>query len=131
MVVHRACSFSTLEFLIQSAILGLRKPYYPLAGPAGTADRFQREVNMESQALTGPILYLLIVWGVVTGVFIVLFIWRRVLSSHEDDQIFLDASEEHMARERRELILKRNAPSRPLLGTGVLTGVRWCGAAER
>ncbi len=78
---------------------------------------------MESQALTGPILYLLIVWGVVTAVFIVLFIWRSVLSSHEDDQIFLDAAEEHMAREQRELIVKINALSRPLMGTGILAGV--------
>ena len=78
---------------------------------------------MESQALTGPILYLLIVWGVVTGVFIVLFIWRSVLSSHEDDQIFLDAAEEHMAREQRELVAKINSLSRPLLGTGIIAGV--------
>ena len=47
--------------------------------------------------LQGPMLYLLIVWGVVTAVFIVLIAWRSVLSSHEDDQIFLDSAEEHMA----------------------------------
>ena len=35
--------------------------------------------------LTGPLLYLLIAWGIVTAVFIVLFIWRSVLSSHEDE----------------------------------------------
>ncbi len=78
---------------------------------------------MESQALTGPLLYLLIAWGVVTAIFIVLFIWRSVLSSHEDDQIFLDAAEEHMAREQRELVEKINALSRPLMGTGILAGV--------
>jgi len=78
---------------------------------------------MESQTLTGPLLYLLIAWGVVTAVFIVLFIWRSVLSSHEDDQIFLDAAEEHMAREQRELVAKINALSRPLMGTGILAGV--------
>ena len=78
---------------------------------------------MESQMLTGPLLYLLIAWGVVTAVFIVLFIWRSVLSSHEDDQIFLDAAEEHMAREQRELVAKINALSRPLMGTGILAGV--------
>ena len=38
----------------------------------------------------GPMLYLLIAWGVVTAVFIVLVAWRGVLASHEDDQIFLD-----------------------------------------
>jgi hypothetical protein len=66
---------------------------------------------------------MLIVWGVVTAVFVVLFIWRSVLSSHEDDQIFLDAAEEHMAREQRELVAKINALSRPLMGTGILAGV--------
>ncbi len=78
---------------------------------------------MESQTLTGPLLYLLIAWGVVTAIFVVLFIWRSVLSSHEDDQIFLDAAEEHMAREQRELVAKINALSRPLMGTGILAGV--------
>ena len=73
--------------------------------------------------LTGPLLYMLIVWGVVTAVFVVLFIWRSVLSSHEDDQIFLDAAEEHMAREQRELVAKIEALSRPIMGTGILAGV--------
>jgi hypothetical protein len=101
------------------------KPRVPLVGPvgAGTADRFQREVTMESTTLTGPVLYLLIAWGIVTAIFVVLFIWRSVLSSHEDDQIFLDAAEEHMAREQRELVAKITSLSRPLLITGVLSGV--------
>jgi thiosulfate reductase cytochrome b subunit len=68
-------------------------------------------------------LYMVIAWGIVTGVFVVLFIGRSVLSSHEDDQIFLDAAEEHMAREQRELVAKINALSRPLMGTGILAGV--------
>ena len=73
--------------------------------------------------LTPPVFYLLIVWGIVTAVFVILLIWRGVLSSHEDDQIFLDAAEEHMAREQRELVAKINTLSRPLLITGVLSGV--------
>lgn len=77
--------------------------------------------SMES-ALHGPVLYLLIAWGIATAIFVVLFIWRSVLSSHEDDQIFLDAAEEHMAREQRELVAKITSLSRPLLITGVLSG---------
>jgi hypothetical protein len=73
--------------------------------------------------LTGTMLYMVIAWGIVTAVFIVLFIWRSVLSSHEDDQIFLDAAEEHMAKEQRELVAKINSLSRPLLGTGIIAGV--------
>jgi len=72
--------------------------------------------------LTPPVFYLLIVWGIVTAVFVILLVWRSVLSSHEDDQIFLDAAEEHIAREQRELVAKINTLSRPLLITGVLSG---------
>jgi hypothetical protein len=77
---------------------------------------------MESSSLHGPVLYLLIAWGIATAIFVILFIWRSVLSSHEDDQIFLDAAEEHMAREQRELVAKINTLSRPLIITGVLSG---------
>jgi len=90
-------------------------------GPAGTAGRFDREVAMDN-TLTPPVFYLLIAWGAVTAVFILLLIWRGVLSSHEDDQIFLDAAEEHMAKEQRELVAKISTLSRPLLITGILSG---------
>ncbi len=78
---------------------------------------------MESPALTGPLLYLLIAWGIITAIFLVLLLWRSLLASHEDDQIFLDAAEDHMAREQRELVAKINSLSRPIVGTGVLAGV--------
>jgi len=72
--------------------------------------------------IQGPILYLLIAWGILTGIFILLFIWRSVLSSHEDDQIFLDAAQEHMAREQRELVAKITRLGKPLLTTGIASG---------
>jgi hypothetical protein len=80
---------------------------------------------MESMgaAFSGPLLYLLIVWGVVTAVFLMLVAWRSVLSSHEDDQIFIDAAEEHMAREQRELIKKIESLSRPVMMSGITSGV--------
>jgi hypothetical protein len=79
---------------------------------------------MEPQSLTtGPLLYLLIAWGVVTAAFLVLLLRRSLLASHEDDQIFLDAAEEHMARAQRELVAKIEALSKPIMGTGVLAGV--------
>jgi hypothetical protein len=80
---------------------------------------------MESieSVFTGPMMYLLIVWSAVTAIFLVLIAWRSVLSSHEDDQIFLDAAEEHMAREQRELIVKINKLSSPILTSGITSGV--------
>lgn len=74
------------------------------------------------EQITGPILYVLVAWGVVTIIFVLLLIWRAVLESHEGDQIFLDASEEHMAREQRELVAKINRFSRPLLTSGIASG---------
>ena len=75
------------------------------------------------ELLTGPFLYLLITWGVVTAIFLILVIWRSVLASHEDDQIFLDAAEEHMAKEQRELVTKINKLSSPILTSGIMAGV--------
>ncbi|MGC1414591.1 MAG: hypothetical protein WA817_04870 [Candidatus Acidiferrum sp.] len=74
------------------------------------------------EAITGPILYVLIAWGVVTAVFMLLLIRRSLLASHEDDQIFLDGAQEHMAREQRELIARINNLSRPLLTSGIASG---------
>jgi hypothetical protein len=73
--------------------------------------------------VTGPMLYLLIAWGVVTAIFLLLIAWRSVLSSHEDDQIFIDSAQDHMAREQRELITKINKLSPPILTSGITSGV--------
>jgi len=72
---------------------------------------------------SGPLLYLLIAWGVVTAIFLMLIAWRSVLSSHEDDQIFIDAAEQHMAVEQRDLIKKIDMLSRPILTSGITSGV--------
>ena len=78
---------------------------------------------MESPTFTGPLLYMIIAWGIVTAAFLVLWLRRSLLASHEDDQIFLDAAEEHMAREQRELVARIEALSKPILGTGILAGI--------
>jgi len=69
------------------------------------------------------LIYLLIAWGVITAVFIVILIWRSLLTNREDDQIFLDAAEEHMAIEQRALVAKITALSRPLMVTGIVSGM--------
>lgn len=75
------------------------------------------------QTFTGPLLYIVIAWGIVTAVFLILFLRRSLLASHEDDQIFLDSAQEHMAREQRELVAKIEALSKPIMGTGILAGI--------
>jgi preprotein translocase subunit Sec61beta len=51
---------------------------------------------------------LLIVWAGLTVALIILLIYRSTLSMHEDDQLFLDSAEAHMAKEQEELIGKMN-----------------------
>lgn len=77
---------------------------------------------MGEMTLTGPILYLLIALSIVTVVFIALLIWRALLASHEDDQLFLDAAEEHMAREQRELVARISSLTRPIAASGIVAG---------
>jgi hypothetical protein len=72
--------------------------------------------------LSGPILYLAIAWGIVTTLFIALLIWRSLLTTHEDDQLFIDAAEGHMAREQQELLAKIGKLSRPIVTSGVAAG---------
>jgi hypothetical protein len=77
---------------------------------------------MSESTLTGPIFYLLIAWGIITAVFLVLLIWRSLLESHEDDQIFIDSAQDHMAREQQELVKKINTLSRPIMTSGIAAG---------
>jgi hypothetical protein len=52
--------------------------------------------------------WLLIAWGGLTVVLIILLIYRSTLTMQEDDQLFLDESESHMALEQQEVMSKVN-----------------------
>jgi len=64
---------------------------------------------------------LLILWAGLTVVLVVLLIYRSTLSMHEDDQLFLDSAEAHMAKEQEELIGKMER---------ITPWVRVCGAGS-
>ena len=67
--------------------------------------------------------WLLIIWGIVTGVFLILLFYRSTLTRQEDDQLFIDESASSMATEQRELIAKVNKIN-PLVKTvGATSGV--------
>src|SRR5260370_41217675 len=72
--------------------------------------------------LTGPILYLLIVWGIVTAIFLALLLWRSILTTHEDGQLCIDAAGDHIAQEQRELIAKITKLSNPIATGGIAAG---------
>ena len=69
-----------------------------------------REGGNHGRHPMGPLAYLLLAWGVVTGALVILVVYRVTLSSKEDDQIFIDKAEEHIAAEQRLIIMKVTCP---------------------
>ena len=55
-----------------------------------------------------PLVWMLTLWGVLTGVLVVLLIYRSTLTMQEDDQLFLDDTKSALEQEQRELIAKVN-----------------------
>jgi hypothetical protein len=70
----------------------------------------------------GTIEVLLIAWGVVTALLICVMIYRSTLETREEDQIFLDAAGESMAREQREIVAKIERLAVPITGLAILSG---------
>ena len=66
---------------------------------------------------------LLIAWAGITGVLVLLLIYRSTLTIHEDDQLFLTESESHMEREQRELLVKINKLQPLVRVFGVASGL--------
>jgi hypothetical protein len=65
---------------------------------------------------------LMISWGVITVVLVVLVVYRGTLSSKEDDQIFIDAAEQHHYQEQLVIIDRISRLTRPIIALAVLSG---------
>ena len=52
--------------------------------------------------------WLLIAWGVVTGILLILLFYRSTLTKQEDNQLFIDESSSSRATEQSQLIAKVN-----------------------
>ena len=65
---------------------------------------------------------LLIIWAVITAGLILLLIYRSVLGLKEEDQLFLDQAQEHMAKEQREVVARLLKLSKPITILGVACG---------
>ena len=55
---------------------------------------------------SGTLLIFLISFAVALGAWFCLIIYRGTLEAHEDDQIFIDAAGDSMARTQRELVAR-------------------------
>lgn len=66
---------------------------------------------------------LMISWGVITVALVVLVIYRGTLSSKEDDQIFIDAAEQHHYQEQLAIIGRISRLTKPIIALAVVSGV--------
>ena len=53
-----------------------------------------------------PMFGLLVAWGILTGILIILLIYKSTLTMHEDDSIFLNESESQMHKDQVEVLEK-------------------------
>jgi hypothetical protein len=72
-----------------------------------------------------PLLLMLFMvsWGVITAVLVILVVYRGTLSAREDDQIFLDAAEQHHYEEQQAVIAKMTRLTKPIIALAVISGV--------
>ena len=65
---------------------------------------------------------LMISWGVTTTFLVVLVVYRGTLSAKEDDQIFIDAAEQHHYQEQLVIIDRISRLTKPIIALGILSG---------
>jgi uncharacterized membrane protein YjfL (UPF0719 family) len=65
---------------------------------------------------------LLVAWGVLTGILIILLIYRSTLTMHEDDSIFLNDTESQMQKDQVEVLAKMKRITPLLKVLGALSG---------
>jgi hypothetical protein len=80
----------------------------------------KEETLEESRSLILDLL--MISWGVITAFLVVLVVYRGTLSSKEDDQIFIDAAEQHHYQEQLAIIARISRLTRPIIALAVLSG---------
>jgi len=69
-----------------------------------------------------PLVYLLLVWGLITAALIALITYRSFLESREDVQIFIAKGEDRIAAEQRDIIAKVTRLGRPIMTLLVISG---------
>jgi len=73
--------------------------------------------------MTPGLEWLLVAWGIVTGILLILLFYRSTLTRQEDDQLFIDESSSSRATEQQELIAKVNKVNPLVKMAGATSGV--------
>ena len=70
----------------------------------------------------GTLQILLLAWGVVTAILVFMWIYRSALENREEDQIFLDAAGDSMARDQAALVARIEKLGRPIIALMIASG---------
>ena len=70
-----------------------------------------------------PMFMLMVAWGILTGILIILLIYKSTLTMHEDDSIFLNESESQMHKDQVEVLAKMKKITPIVKVLGALSGV--------
>ncbi len=70
-----------------------------------------------------PMFMLLVAWGILTGILIILLIYKSTLTMHEDDSIFLNESESQMHKDQVEVLAKMRKITPIVKVLGALSGL--------
>jgi hypothetical protein len=62
-------------------------------------------------------------WGVITIVLIGALVYRGILSTREDDQIFIDDAEQHYYREQQAIIARMSRLNGPIIALSLVSGI--------
>jgi hypothetical protein len=62
-------------------------------------------------------------WGVFTAVLVVVVVYRGILSNKEDDQVFIDAAEQHYFEEQQTIIARISRLRGPIVALSVVSSV--------
>ena len=70
-----------------------------------------------------PMFGLLVAWGILTGILVILLIYKSTLTMHEDDSIFLNESESQMHKDQVEVLEKMKKITPVVKVLGALSGL--------
>ncbi|MGD0601280.1 MAG: hypothetical protein ABR988_15750 [Terriglobales bacterium] len=70
-----------------------------------------------------PMFMLMVAWGILTGILIILLIYKSTLTMHEDDSIFLNESESQMHKDQVEVLAKMRKITPIVKVLGALSGL--------
>jgi hypothetical protein len=84
---------------------------------------------MDIEVLQSHLVYAFALWCAVTGILIILLIYRGQLQNHEEDQIFLDKAGDAMAADQRVLVARIEKLARPITVLIVISAILAVGMA--